>query len=72
MDFIICVGRASRYIEEKYFRRFRGRRSDICGSREFLSELKKKFGGEDEELVKVGKLKRIEEVIGERVKKRNK
>jgi len=39
---------------------------------EFLSELKKKFGGEDEELVKVGKLKRIEEVIGERVKKRNK
>ena len=41
MDFIICVGRASRYIEEKYFRRFRGRRSDICGSRGIFVRTKK-------------------------------
>jgi len=58
---IICIGRISGYMEEKHVRRFGGRRSGIWVSREFLLELKKEFGGEDEESVKVAELKKMEQ-----------
>jgi len=33
VDSIICIRRASRYLEEKYFKGFRGKNIGICNDR---------------------------------------
>ena len=50
MGTIICTKRISQYLEGKFV-------GEFGSAREFLLQLKKKFGGEDKELVKVAELK---------------
>jgi len=53
MDPLLCIGRISRYLETGEVE------YELAGK--FLLEIKKEFGGGDEELVKVAELKRIEQ-----------
>ena len=48
-------------MEEKYFRRSRGGLLEYETAGEFSTDIKKEFGGEDEEIVKVIELKKIEQ-----------
>jgi len=62
VDLIICIRRISRYIEEEYVGRLRERgQLEYETSREFLADIRKKFGEENEEIVKVAELKRLEQ-----------
>ena len=61
MGVVICARRVSRYIERKYIRRLENRRSRVWISERILARVKKEFGGEDEESVKVAELRRLEQ-----------
>ena len=61
MDTDLCASRISRYMERELIRRNRSRGSPVCISRRFLLELKREFGGEDNVLTKIAKLKRVEQ-----------
>jgi len=60
MDFVVCIGRISRCMEEEYARGFESRRSRVYISRRIFLELKREFDKEDKESVKMGELKKME------------
>ena len=60
MDSVICTRKISKCMKEEYFGRFRGGLLEYKTAEEFLVDIKKEFGGRDEEIVKVTELKRIE------------
>ena len=60
MDSNLYIERVSRHLERKHTRRLENKENKICNSREIFSGVKKKFKKNDNELVKIAKLKRIE------------
>ncbi len=48
-------------MERKYFGRFGSKVIRIWNDGEFLADIRKEFGGEDKEIVKVAELKRLEQ-----------
>jgi len=61
VDVVIYTRRIGRYLEGEYIRRIRDREVEYESVGEFLVEIKKEFGGGDEELLKVAELKRIKQ-----------
>ena len=61
VDIIICARRVSRYLERKYLGEAGERRIGIQICEGVLAAIKKEFGGEEKELVKVAELKRLEQ-----------
>ena len=59
-QYIIYTERVSRYLEE-YYERFREWKLELCNSRRVLSDLKEEFSREDNETMKVEKLKKVEQ-----------
>ena len=51
MDVILCAGRGSRYIEENMLEKLEVEELEFKTVGEFLTEIKKKFGGGEEESV---------------------
>ena len=43
VDVVICIGGISRYLERKYYRRFRKRITELSSSRGILADLKEDF-----------------------------
>ena len=64
MDVILCAGRGSRYIEKNMLEKLEVGELEFKTVGEFLTEIKKKFGGGEEESVKIAELKKLEQ--GER------
>ena len=60
MDSNLYIERVSRHLERKHTRRLENKENKNCNSREIFSGVKKKFKKNDNELVKIAKLKRIE------------
>ena len=61
MGFIICTKRISRYLEEKCYEEFKSRSLSYVTRGKFLSDLKKEFGGGNDEIMKVAELKKVEQ-----------
>ncbi len=57
--FSCIIGRISEYIEGVYNRR--SKKQKLCNSEYFLLDLKKEFGGEDNEAIKIAELKKVEQ-----------
>jgi len=60
MCFIICIGSISRHLEIKYYGRSKSRSLSYVTVEEFLSDLKKEFGREDDKTIKLAELKKVE------------
>jgi len=61
IGFIICIGRISRYLEENIMEDLESGNLSYTTIREFLSDLKKKFEEDDNKIMKVADLKKIEQ-----------
>jgi len=62
VNFTVYTGRLSGYMEGECLRRSRGRNIGIYDNkRVFLVDLKKEFGGGDDETIKVAELKKVEQ-----------
>ena len=57
---IVCVGRIGKYLEREHIERFGGGLLEYKTVGKSLVEIKKEFGGEEEESVKVAELRRLE------------
>ena len=62
---MLYIGKVSRYLEGECYREFRKWKFELSLSyttvREFLSDLKKEFGREDDKIIKIVELKKIEQ-----------
>ena len=60
MDIIICAERVSEHLERNIMENLESRSLSYTTVREFLLDLKEEFGGEDNEMIKVVELKKVE------------
>jgi len=58
---VICVRGLSRYMKREFFGRFGNRKLEYVIIGKFLTDLKKEFGEEDNKIMKVAELKKIEQ-----------
>ena len=61
VDFVIYARRLSKYLERKFFGRFKGRNTRIYNSRGIIVDLKREFSGGDNETMKIAELKKVEQ-----------
>ena len=61
MDSVICIRKIGKCIKGELFKDLEGGLLEYETTGKFLANIKKEFGGGDEETVKVAELKRIEQ-----------
>jgi len=59
VGFVLYVERVSKCVKEEYYREFRKRTLNYEIVEEFFTDLKEEFGSENDEMLKVVKLKKM-------------
>ena len=60
MGTIVYIGKISGNLEEEYYGKVRKQKIELCNYKRVLADLKQEFGKEDNEMMKVVKLKKVE------------